>query len=145
MASVERGGQIGAPVEVVWRVLADFASISSWAPGVDHSCLLTERSSGVGIERRIQTGRTTLREQVHVWEPEAVLSYRIIGLPSVVDSVTNTWRLESIDDSTSVTLTSDVDCGRRPPQQLVAKLVGRRLAAASEQMIEGLTKTCEAV
>lgn len=31
MASDERTGTFGAPVDVVWRVLADFESIGSWA------------------------------------------------------------------------------------------------------------------
>jgi len=144
MQSVERTALIEAPVGVVWGVLADFASISAWAANVDHSCLLTEQSSGIDTVRRIQTGRTTLRETVETWEPETELSYRIDGLPSVVISIKNTWRLDAAGDSTNVTLTSDINCGPRPPQQLIAKVVGRQLAAASEQMIAGLTTTCEA-
>lgn len=143
MTTVEREGVIGAPVDRVWDVLGDFGAIASWAPNVDHSCLLTDRSDGVGAVRRIQTGRTTLREAVETWEPSASLSYRIIGLPPVVRSVTNTWRLDGSGDSTTVTLTSEIDCGPRPPQQVIARVVGRRLAAASEEMIAGLTERCE--
>lgn len=143
MTTVERTGVIDAPPDRVWEVLADYGAIASWAPNVDHSCLLTGRLDGVGAVRRIQTGRATLREVVETWELGASLSYRIIGLPAVVRSVTNRWRLEGSGDSTTVTLTSDIDCGPRPPQQVIARMVGRRLAAASEQMIAGLTERCE--
>ena len=115
MTTEARTGAIDAPPDRVWDVLADYGAIASWAPNVDHSCLLTERADGVGAVRRIQTGRTTLREEVEAWEPGASLSYRIIGLPPIVRSATNTWRLTGSGGSTTVTLTSEVDCGPRPP------------------------------
>lgn len=143
MTGISRTGSIPAPPEVVWNVLADFGAIVVWAPNVDHSCLLTEQQSGLGAARRIQTGRTTLVETVTEWAPPTddepgVLSYRLDGLPKVVRSVTNSWRLTPGDDGTAVTLTSTVDAGPRPPQKLIARIVGRKLAAASDEMIAGL-------
>ncbi len=143
MTTVERTGLIGAPIDAVWDVLSDFAAISAWAPNVDHSCLMTEQADGVGTVRRIQTDRTTILETVENWEPGVTLSYRITGLPPVIKSVTNTWRLGASGDSTMVLLTTDIDTGPKPPQQVIAKAVGRRLAAASEQMIAGLTEHLE--
>ena len=140
---VERTGVIAAPSEAVWSVLADFGAISSWAPNVDHSCLMSEQRDGVGTVRRIQTGRTTLVETVTTWEPGATLAYRITGLPPVVKAVTNTWRVGASGDATLVVLSTEVDTGPRPPQQVIAKAVGRRLATASEQMIGGLTRWVE--
>jgi len=138
MTSVERTGLLGAPLDEVWPVLADFAAISSWAPNVDHSCLMSDQDTGVGTIRRIQVGSTTILETVEVWQPRAALSYRISGLPPVIRSVTNTWRLGASGDSTLVVLTTEVDAGPRPPQKLIARAVGRRLGAASDQMIAGL-------
>ncbi len=143
MATVERSGLVAAPSDAVWEALADFGAISSWAPNVDHSCLMTEQTEGVGTVRRIQTGRTTIVETVERWEPGVGMSYRITGLPPVIKSVTNTWRLGASGDSTMVQLTTDIDTGPRPPQHVIAKAVGRRLAAASEQMIAGLTDHLE--
>ena len=143
MTTVEREGVIRAPTDRVWRVLADYEAIASWAPNIDHSCLLTDRTEGVDAVRRIQSGRSTLRETIETWEPGATLSYRIAGLPPVVRLVTNTWRLDTSGGATRVSLTSEIDCGPRPPQQLIARVVGRRLATASEQLIAGLTERCE--
>jgi hypothetical protein len=59
----------------------------------------------------------------------------------VVKSATNEWRL-AVDPAgsgfTIVTLTTHVDCGPRPPQQLIARLVARGLARASDVMLAGL-------
>ncbi|MDX2378896.1 MAG: SRPBCC family protein [Acidimicrobiia bacterium] len=144
MVTVERRGSIGAPVEVIWATLADFAHISAWAPNVDHSCLMTEQSAGPGTVRRIQTDRTTLLETVETWEPRVALGYRINGLPPLIRSVTNTWRLAESGSSTHVVLTTEIDTGPRPPQQVIAKAVGKRLGSASDQMLGGLRTWMEA-
>jgi carbon monoxide dehydrogenase subunit G len=144
MTSVERSGTIAATPSEVWAVLSDFAGISTWAPNVDHSCLLTDQETGPGTARRIQAGKMTLVETVAEWTPPAgdtpgVLSYSLAGLPKVVRSVTNTWRLLPDGSGSTVTLTSAIDAGPRPPQKAIAKIVGRKLAAASDAMIAGLT------
>jgi len=100
---------------------------------------MTDQASGVGAVRRIQTGGATVLETINVWEPEQSLGYEITGLPPVIKQVTNTWRLNPIGSQTEVTLTTDVDAGHRPPQQLIAKVVGKKLGEASEEMLAGLT------
>lgn len=131
---------VNKPVAAVWDVLADFGAISLWAPNVDHSCLTTSAAGGVGVTRRIQTGRTTVLETAIDWEPEQVLAYSITGLPPVIRSVTNTWRLVDLGGTTEVTLTSTIDTGPRPPQKVVGRVVGRALAKASRQMLDGLDR-----
>ena len=139
MSSVERSTTIDASPDDVWAILADFGEIGLWAPNCDHSCLLSEQTSGVGTVRRVQVGRTTLIETVTTWEPGSTLSYAITGLPPVIRSVANTWRLESHGTGTLVTLTTEVDAGPRPPQQMIARVLGRKLAAASQEMLAGLS------
>jgi carbon monoxide dehydrogenase subunit G len=141
MATTSRTTNIPTPPDAVWGVLADFASISSWAPNVDHSCLLTEQSSGVGAVRRIQAGRLTVVETVIGWADGSSLSYAITGLPKVLRSVTNTWHVEPSADgrNTTVTLTTDIDAGPRPAQRVLAGTVARGLGSTSEEMLAGLT------
>ena len=148
MISVHRSSTIAAPISAVWDVLADFAAIVDWAPDVDHACLLTQHDvalgEGIGLTRRIQTGRMTLLERVVTWNPPTTLAYAITGLPPVIRSTRNQWDLvESGPDRTQVTLTSTVDAGPRPPQQLIARIVGTRLAKASDSMLAGLTSQLE--
>ncbi|MFT6292898.1 MAG: carbon monoxide dehydrogenase subunit G [Ilumatobacter sp.] len=138
MATVVKSMVIPASADAVWAVLADFAGISAWAPNVDHACLMSEQTEGVGMVRRIQSGRTTVVETVQVWEPDVALRYAITGLPTVIRSVTNTWSVVPDRDGTKVDLTTEIDTGPRPPQQGIAKLIGRKLGEASDQMLSGL-------
>lgn len=138
MADIVETTSIARPPGEVWDALAQFGDIAHWAPNVDHSCLTTHESEGVGTVRRVQVGRTALLERVEEWEPGERLAYRIEGLPPVVRSVTNTWHLEAAGASTIVTLTSIVDTGPRPPQQLIARIVGKGLGKASREMLAGL-------
>ncbi|HJO79791.1 MAG: SRPBCC family protein [Acidimicrobiales bacterium] len=138
MTAVERSRLVDATPVEVWKVLSEFETISSWAPNVEHSCVLTGKTSGVGTARRVQVGRSALLETIIEWEEMRTLSYSIGGLPPVIRSVTNTWRLEPTENGTKVRLTTDVDAGPRPPQKLIAHIVGRKLGAASDEMLLGL-------
>jgi uncharacterized protein YndB with AHSA1/START domain len=138
MTTFERTATIPAGPHAVWETLADLASISSWAPDVDHSCLVTEQTTGVGAARRVQVGRTTLVETVETWEPGSTLAYRISGLPPIVRSVVNRWSLVADGSGTRATLTTAIETGSKPPQRLLAVLIGRKLVAASEGMLAGL-------
>lgn len=140
MAEVVRATDIPADPGAVWDVLADFGAISGWAPDVDHSCLLSEQAEGGGTVRRVQVGRSSLVERVVVWAPGGALAYSIEGLPPVIRSVVNTWSLGKAARGTRVSLTSRVNAGPRPPQQLLARVVARRLAKASESMLAGLDR-----
>jgi len=144
MSSTARNRTIRAHLTEVWDLLADFDHLAAWADNADHTCWLDEpRPDGdmVGRARRVQAKRVVLVETIIVWEPPARLAYELGGLPPVVKSAVNEWGL-AVDvadpDSTIVTLTTHVDCGPRPPQQLIARLVGNRLAGASDVMLEGL-------
>jgi carbon monoxide dehydrogenase subunit G len=148
VTEASRTRTIARPSQDVWNALADFGGVSAWAPNADHSCLQRidghSGGSGIGVVRRIQTGRMTLLEEVVIWDEPTTLGYQIEGLPPVVRSVRNEWRLEPVGAAaTKVTLTSFVDCGPRPPQQLIARIVARRLAKESDSMLGGLAGSLE--
>ena len=139
-AVVERSMTVAASAEAVWSVLAAFDRISSWADDVEHSTYLTERTEGVGSARRVQVGRTVLVERVTEWDPPTALAYALEGLPPVVGGATNRWTLQPSGERTAVTLTSAVDPGSKAPGRLVAPLLARRLAKASDGMLAGLAR-----
>jgi uncharacterized protein YndB with AHSA1/START domain len=143
--TVERSRTIPAHLTRVWDVLADFDGLAVWAANADHTSWLDEPADDgemVGRARRVQAGRVVLVETIIAWEPPARLAYDLGGLPPVVKSAVNEWRLVADQvgggNRTIVTLATHVDCGPRPPQQLIARLVGTRLAKASDVMLEGL-------
>ncbi|MEO2165401.1 MAG: SRPBCC family protein [Acidimicrobiales bacterium] len=130
--------QVPQTATEVWALLSDFGAISGWADNVDHSCLLSDQTSGLGTVRRIQSGRNVVVETVTIWQPETSLAYRITGLPPVIKLLSNAWTLESNSQGTLVTLATRMDAGPRPPQKVIAKAVGRKMAKAAEQMLSGL-------
>jgi uncharacterized protein YndB with AHSA1/START domain len=144
---VVRRRTITAPIGAIWDELAEFDTISRWAPNVDHSCLMVQRPDDgdmTGVARRVQSGRFVLVERITTWEPQTRLAYEITGLPPVLRHVVNEWRLTApaTPNSTYVALVTRVDCGPRPPQQLIARAAGRSLARASDKMLDGLADWC---
>lgn len=135
-ARATRSTVVEAPIGDVWATLADFGGLSRWGGGVSHSSLLSKATEGLGAVRRVQVGRNTLRESVAAWDPPLRLAYDITGLPPVVRRARNTWSLQPAAGGTEVRLTSEVDTVGPP---VVAKLVARRLAAASDQLLAGLS------
>lgn len=142
MTSVTKSRLAAASIGHVWGTLADFGAISAWAPNVEHSCLLSEQSSGVGTIRRVQVARSTVVETVEIWVQGRELSYRLTGLPSILGTVRNTWTLAASEGGTLISLTSDVRAGPRSPSAIigrpVSRLAVRMLGRASDVMLDGL-------
>jgi carbon monoxide dehydrogenase subunit G len=139
VSAVERTGTVAAPPDAVWTVLADFGGISEWVPMIQHSCLLSEQTDGVGTVRRVQVGMQTLVERVTTWNPPSELVYDIEGLPPIVGTARNSWRITPTRAGSDVVLTTEIDTGRNPVKALIARKVLERMAVASEMMLAGLT------
>ncbi len=140
MSIQHRSRTVPATPERLWGVLADFGAISAWAPNVDHSCLLTEETTGVGTTRRIQAGRITLLETITRWDPGLSLAYTIEGLPTV-QLVKNEWQLDPVAAGTLVSLITRIEPGPKPIHKLVAKALSLKLIGASKQLLSGLEKS----
>lgn len=149
MRTDSRTRLVRATPEETWALLADFGDIARWAPVVDHSSIQRSPGDGedahLGLTRRVQMGRRTVLERVERWEEPTGLAYVIEGLPKALRSVRNEWTLAPAGaGTTTVTLTTTVDCGPRPPQQVLAGILARRLAATvSDQLLAGLATALE--
>ena len=146
MADIHRTRTIAARAQEIWDVLADFGSLSSWAPNAEHSCILSSGPDGgpVGTARRVQLKRDALVERITEFDPPRALAYDIEGLPRRLRRVTNRWTLAaSAPGSTVVTLTSTLDIGPRPPQRLAERVLCRFLARQSDSMLAGLANRLE--
>jgi len=71
---------INASREAVWSALADIGSISAWNPGLVGSYQTSEGQPSMGATRHcdLSAGRF-LDEEVVEWEPETVLTMRVVG------------------------------------------------------------------
>jgi carbon monoxide dehydrogenase subunit G len=146
VTSLSRTRTVAAPPPAVWEVLADFGSLSAWAPNVDHSCLLEHGTGPVGTSRRVQVGRNTLVERITECVPPATLSYDVTGLTKRLRRVSNRWTLTpSGPGATVVTLTSTVEIGDNPVAQIAERAVCRMMTKQSDSMLAGLAERLEAL
>ncbi len=152
---IERTATIEATPDAAWAVLADFGAISRWVPLIQHSCLLSDQTEGVGTIRRVQIARQTLIETVEVWQPGQTLAYTIDGLPPIVGRGRNTWQLRPAGRTTLATLTTDITPGDRaggrpnpallPISILATRAALKRMSLASELMLAGLAATAPTI
>jgi carbon monoxide dehydrogenase subunit G len=144
VADNSRSRTISAPLQAIWDVLADFGSLSSWADGVEHSCILNHGPDGpVGTTRRVQVRRDALVESITEFDPPTTLAYDIEGLPARLRLVANRWTLRPAGEATVVTVTSTVEIGRGPLAGLAERIVGRVIAKQSDAMLAGLNRRLE--
>lgn len=138
MVEVTSETNVAAPAEAVWAVLSDFDRIADWAREIDHSGRLSQRSEGVGTERRVQVKFNVVLERVTVWQPEQTLAYEIVGLPNVVSSVVNEWTLTAEGDRTRLALTARVEPGPKPPMKLAARLLAKQMGSVNQRLLSDL-------
>jgi hypothetical protein len=148
VADISRSRTITAEPQAIWDVLADFGALSSWADGVDHSCVLNHGPDGgpLGTTRRVQVGRNALVERITAFDPPATLAYDIEGLPSRLRKVANRWTLRPTGpkgDATVVTLISTAEVGAGRPARMAEWVALRVLAKQSDSMLAGLAHRLE--
>jgi carbon monoxide dehydrogenase subunit G len=143
VAEIARTRTVAADPQRVWDVLADFGAINSWVEKVDHSCILIDGNEPIGTARRVQVGRDVLVERITEFDPARALACDIEGLPKRLRKVTNRWTLRPSGAATVVTLTTTVEIGPNPIQQVAQHVVCRVLARESDGMLAGLAKRVE--
>ena len=133
---------ISTSKEKIWKILSDFDQIYLWAENVDHSCFLSEQTTGVGTTRRVQQGPNVVLETVTSWEEPIRLSYQIEGLPKVFKKVTNSWKLFDEGLKTRVELTVHI-VPIRPPAEIAAQILGKIFSRLNKKMLTGLKNQVE--
>ena len=142
MATKSNSLIVSASKEEIWNVLSDFDQIYLWAENVDHSCFLSEQTTGVGTTRGVQQGPNVVLETVTSWEEPIRLSYQIEGLPKVFKKVTNSWKLFDEGAKTRVELTVHI-VPIRPPAEIAAQILGKIFSRLNKKMLTGLKNQVE--
>ena len=108
MSSFEVETTIEAPVDEVWRVLADVGAIDRWNPGVRSSHTTTGQATGLGAARHcVLGGKNYLKEEVVVWEPGGRLTMRITDTNLPFHAADIRFALWSEGDTTRVSVSPD--------------------------------------
>ncbi|KAA1248724.1 SRPBCC family protein [Mycobacterium simiae] len=145
VADISRSRTITAEPQAIWDILADLDALSSWADGVDHSCVLNHGPGGgvLGTTRRVQVGSNALVERITEFDPPTTLAYDIEGLPPRLRKVANRWTLRPSGNTTVVNLTSTVEVGDGKPARMAEWVALRLMAKQSESMLAGLAHRLE--
>lgn len=140
MTDVSRSREMAAEPAAVWTILADFGSLSAWADGVDHSCLLNDGHGVIGLTRRAQSARDTFVETITSFDPPRLLAYDIHGVPRRF-SVSNRWNLRPRGGhETTVTLTSTVAMQARILRPVGERVFAEVMARRSEILLSSLAR-----
>lgn len=145
MPDVSNSRTIAAEPEAIWEVLADFGSLSAWADGVDHSCVIhnAEGVDPLGMTRRVQIGRDAFVETIVAFAPPRLLAYDISGLPRGI-SASNRWNLRPHGAGrTTVTLTSTARTRTGPLRPITDRIAARLVARRSRALLDSLATHCE--
>ncbi|MCH7998933.1 MAG: SRPBCC family protein [Chloroflexi bacterium] len=139
MSKITKQITINAPAEKVWDIVADFGSISKWAPNVTNSYSTTEANGGVGAGRHCDVvGFGAIEEEIVEWKESRSLTYEVEDV-GPIKSLRNESSVRGDGDRTVVTFTLDYQMKFGPLGALLDKLVaGRQLGKAAALGLAGL-------
>ena len=94
---------INAPIERVWRTVADYNGLPAWMPGMKDSVIEDDKKpTEIGAVRKLgmQGSKDLLRERLEVFDPEAnTITYSVLEGPLPVKNIRTTMHLRPITDS----------------------------------------------
>ncbi len=101
MSVIDQRVLVVAPSEVVWLYLTDPALISKWHRGAKQLSMLTTRSSGIGVRRRVVgTNGRALVEEMTAWLEGLGFEYSVIDGP--YKAFKGRLRLQAVPEGTVV-------------------------------------------
>jgi uncharacterized protein YndB with AHSA1/START domain len=94
---------INAPIERVWRTVADYNGLPAWMPGMKDSMIEDgKKATEVGAVRRLGMAGTKdmLRERLEVFDPDNhTITYSVLQGPLPVENIRTTLHLRPITDT----------------------------------------------
>ena len=138
MTEITREITIHDSPENVWRVLADYKVVASWAPDVTAVHITSDVSQGVGATRLCSTADFgDLEETVTDWQEGKSLTYSVTGNLPLNDTAL-TWSLRAKGDDTIVRAQAHYEIKEGAFNTVMERLTLRRtLASAFEDALLG--------
>ena len=103
MPSVYASTVINAPVERVWRTVADYNGLPAWMPGMTGSTIEDGKSAtAVGAVRKLTMAgsKDSVRERLEVLDPaKCLITYAVLAGPLPMKNIRTSMRLRPITDS----------------------------------------------
>ena len=141
MTVIRSQAKIDAPVDKVWRTLADLGSIDKWNPGVAKSYATSEATQGEGATRHcdLNTGNAQLEERAFDWREGKGFKIDIYKSSLPLKRNIVSFEIEPSGDGTLANLTADYQLKYGPIGALMDILIGRRWAQQRfDELLAGL-------
>ncbi len=147
MVRILRHTDIQAPPEAVWRVIADFGGVASWAPAVREAHCTTTLHSGVGCARSVTASSGhTIEEVITGWDEGRSLTFQVPGgLARVITFLEETWSVEETPTGSSAVVLMEYRSKLGPFGAAVTRILIRPvLDRMLTENLAGLKKHVEA-
>jgi len=137
--------EIDAPVDEVWRVLADVGEIHQWNPGVIHSHAMSEAESGLGATRYCDLGGDNfLKEEVVRYQPQRQLTMRVIDTNMPFEAADIHFTLQDKSSQTVVAVSPEYAIKYGPLGAILDRLYVRRsYKEGMRNLLQGLKEYVE--
>ena len=137
--------RISSPRHEVWAHLADFGSVSDWAPYMKSSHLIGDIRDGVGMKRGMRHAwGFRFEESVTGWTEGGGFSFDVLRAPFPMRDVKESWKLDHEDGVSTVSTTVTYGMKLGPigtaVDWLLVRFVVRREMRAG---LRGLKAHCE--
>jgi ligand-binding SRPBCC domain-containing protein len=96
---------IDAPLEKIWKILANPGQLQNYDPTVQKSTVTSATSSGVGTSRKVdmKDGKHWFKEEITVYTPNEALTYELTDCNFPIAGLQHSYRFERIGNQTKVT------------------------------------------
>ncbi len=104
MATLHNEITVNAPMEKVWRLLANPELLDQYDPTVKKSILLSKEKTGFGAKRKVMMadGKNWFEEKVTSFKPNETLTYELTDCSFPIKSLTHTYTFETSGNQTKV-------------------------------------------
>lgn len=97
---IEITRMVKAPIEEVWKVVADHQGMTEWMPMIKHVNLVkpdVKGEWGEGCERHCKFGNDLLQEKIAFWDPPYGYAYMISDMHLVKDHIAHVHLTEKFE------------------------------------------------
>ena len=144
MPTTSVGRVIDAPIEKVWRVVADFGKTSRYNPAVPVSYSIGDQESGLGARRRCEfddAGEKFIEERIVEFdETSHRYTVELVGgtaKPPIDEVRVGISVVDLGDATTEITMTSDL-VGRSLGRRIMAAVAVPMMKRVTRQVVAGL-------
>lgn len=111
MFRMTKSACVEAPVDVVWKHLAQLDQIPLWTDAIRHASVAGECTAGIGAVRTCELrGNRKLHERIVAWEEGVSFTYESTDAP-MMKLARNTWSVRAEGGRTLVTSDAEIELG----------------------------------